>query len=195
MNGATISEYLRQLCDDLDEGRSPARFPWRSMFTSLAAPAVVGVALTFGGCETNATPEPPPMPAYAVPMERMEDCSTSSDDDNDGLAGCADPDCQGRPPCIAPEPPTPPAGVVPPSMEEYAAPMPDRPPTPVPVDVPAGGLGEVCGDNVDNDGDGRTDCADEDCRSFVSCLPTLRYGAPTPAGPDSPGSLLDPVTR
>ncbi|MGE4619612.1 MAG: hypothetical protein AAEJ04_07370, partial [Planctomycetota bacterium] len=66
------------------------------------------------------------------------ECSDGLDNDSDGLADCADADCNGDTPGTT-----------------QSADC-------IPVDVP-GGLEETCSDGEDNDADGLTDCDDPDC--------------------------------
>jgi hypothetical protein len=76
----------------------------------------------------------------------VEDCDNGTDDDGDGDVDCDDADCAGDPACQAP-----PAecgdGVCDDGEECF-------------VDCGPG----VCSDSADNDGDGKVDCADKDCR-------------------------------
>lgn len=79
-------------------------------------------------------------------------------------------------------------GTVPthPGSAPVAAPQP-APPRAAP---PAGGVentAPACRDNIDNDGDGRSDCQDQDCWDFTFCA-AARQPAPAPvAAPRSPG--------
>jgi hypothetical protein len=96
-----------------------------------------------------------------VSIERIEDCSNGLDDDDDGLADCADPDCHealcddGNPAtnsrCLN--------GACRAVVED------------------------ACSDGVDNDGDGLTDCADFNCQDrpcadMDPCTATVAGEAP-----------------
>jgi hypothetical protein len=78
-------------------------------------------------------------------VAREEICGDGVDNDGDGKTDCADPDCLGAA-CDSPD-----AGTTAMNCGVSGA-------TPVCVAREA-----VCDDNVDNDGDGKTDCADPDC--------------------------------
>ncbi len=46
---------------------------------------------------------------------------------------------------------------------------------------------EICTDGVDNDGDGRLDCADEQCSDAIACQAVQEYAAPFPGvAPEAP---------
>ena len=79
-----------------------------------------------------------------MPPPAAEVCNDGIDNDRDGNTDCADDECAADDACEAIQPniaPLPPYGV---------------PPMPPPV-------AEICTDGVDNDGDGRVDCADDEC--------------------------------
>lgn len=94
-------------------------------------------------------------------------CSDGIDNDHNGLTDCLDPACLGRS-CFAPD-----AGLN--CGEEFPL-LPDAGADAgdaglfdydagVPACVPRE---SICGDGIDNDGDGKTDCADPDCNG-LSC--------------------------
>jgi hypothetical protein len=51
---------------------------------------------------------------------------------------------------------------------------------------------EVCGDGVDNDGDGKVDCADADCRESPQCVP-VPPPVPSPSKKDGCGKVCGGV--
>ncbi|MFH2011063.1 MAG: DUF4215 domain-containing protein [bacterium] len=104
------------------------------------------------GCASNCTSEVDP-----------EICDNGSDDDGDGLVDCADSDCANNPAC----PPACGNGILEAGEE---------------CDDGNFTLGDGCdgrclleenaydcGDGIDNDSDGLTDCADADCAGYDSC--------------------------
>lgn len=48
---------------------------------------------------------------------------------------------------------------------------------------------EVCGDNIDNDADGKIDCADSDCQLFPACLPATETSCLDKADADNDGKI------
>ena len=133
-----------------------------------AEPIEPGPVVILPGPPPAPTPVPEPTPSlYSVPMPppEREDCRDGMDNDRDGLADCADPDCAAFERC------TPPVAL-------YGVPMPER--------------AEVCGDGLDNDRDGRADCADSDCRGTAVCAPAMaRYMAPVPRRPEHCSDGMD----
>jgi hypothetical protein len=118
------------------------------------------LALTCGalGCA-----EAPPRTARLGYEVGDEACTNVLDDDRDGLTDCADPDCAQTSGVCGPRPPL-----------DSSEPWPEGP---VRLDpegpVIVTWLLEVCTDRLDNDGDGRFDCGDPDCRR----VPELCCGA------------------
>jgi hypothetical protein len=45
-------------------------------------------------------------------------------------------------------------------------------------DDDSGATGEICTNNIDDDGDGAVDCADAECSEEEACLPVAAYGVP-----------------
>ncbi len=123
-------------------------------------------------------------------------CSDWIDNDGDGMIDCDDQDCMGpgvtrcrgswTSPTAAALPGTAPQGV--------DAPMPELGPNQSAEDligrngdVDGERTDETCADGLDNDGDGRTDCADFGCRfdptvSVCQGTPSLRFSAVVGAG-------------
>lgn len=99
--------------------------------------------------------------------EPLEGCLDGMDNDGDGLADCADPDCHGTSACA------------PIMSEDCDNGLDDDGDGAVDCnDADCDGYldgcvdpSEICFDNVDNDGDGAVDCADSDCatHSYCSC--------------------------
>ncbi len=92
-----------------------------------------------------------------------EDCSLSGDEDADGRADCADPDCAGNSACAA---------------EACAGGVDDDgdglvdcadPDCAATSACPPGA--EACAGQIDEDGDGLVDCADPDCARTSVCVP------------------------
>lgn len=105
MDGDRILEYLRELCLDLDAGRRARRFV---DWRRSMTPLALPLALGVGVAASGCA---------------REDCGDGVDNDRDGLIDSADPDCEGSSP------------IIPPSISEYAAPMPAHLP-PVPLEKP-----------------------------------------------------------
>ena len=78
-----LKSYLRSVCEDLEHARTP--LSWGGYQRALAASTVgLGVAVT--GCELDPNLVP-------------EDCNVVGDEDDNGLADCADPACSDLPQC------------------------------------------------------------------------------------------------
>ncbi|MFO0684797.1 MAG: hypothetical protein U0234_22260 [Sandaracinus sp.] len=94
----------------------------------------------------------PSCPPVCTPTSRTERrCNDFVDDDCDGLLDCADPDCRNRPGC-GPTDAGPPRDAGPPNDGGT---------------TPRNELGvAACSNGLDDDRDGRTDCADPDCSPF-----------------------------
>ena len=152
MNATVVMDYLRELCRDLDEKRplKPFARVCRTL-TPLALPAALTLGLS--GCPSQA------VNLYAGPP-MTEICDDGRDNDNDNLTDCSDQDCLQHISCVA--------------APTIAAPMPTPDPPVPPVQQPPGV--EICTDGLDNDQDGQTDCADQDCDSDSGCVEV--YGSP-----------------
>ncbi len=176
--------------DDFDQYQ-PSRFRriFGSRITKVVAGVTTAAAL-LSGCvfNTSGTPAPDGRPDVTIPTDGgadaadggdsgvdggdsgsdadaapvQENCSVAGDEDNNGLADCADPACYGQ------TGPGPVLGTC--GDEETLAACADN------YDNDGDGkidcqdedcfgtsCAEVCGDGLDNDGDGKTDCQDEDC--------------------------------
>ena len=83
MGGKTMKEELRQLCDDLDEGRAPRRVGLaRRLVVPLAVPAAIGLAAGLGAAACDGD------------EGGVEDvCDDEIDNDDDGQTDCEDSDC------------------------------------------------------------------------------------------------------
>ncbi|HSA20035.1 MAG TPA: PPC domain-containing protein, partial [Myxococcota bacterium] len=112
-----------------------------------------------------------------------EICDDGADDDGDGLADCADPDCAADPACATGsccvahgtpgcEDPGISACVC--AQDDYCCDTEWDASCVGEVDSlgcgTCGGAAEVCDDGADNDGDGLADCADPDCGTDPGCL-------------------------
>ena len=95
--------------------------------------------------------------AYGIPYELW--CNNGTDDDFDGRADCADPDCYDDEACWA-------AGG---QGGMYGIPWGGA--------AGSGAQVEICDDGVDNDDDELVDCLDDDCSLSMECA-MVRYGIP-----------------
>lgn len=174
MEPRSVVNYLKTLCRDLEEGRTPSRLNLRRMLAPVAVPAAMTFALGATSCLEPVEEEEElicddridndddswidcddsdcyedeaciSIALYAVPLE---DCDDGYDNDRDGLIDCDDVDCEMDDACRM--------------IALYAAPMPER----------------ECSDGLDNDRDGLIDCADSDCLRDDDCAGTPEYAAP-----------------
>ncbi len=136
----------------------------------------LGVGLAAVACRSTADTVSSHQGGDSAPTAPSEDCTNGVDDDGDGAADCADPDCASDVACACGN------GVIDNGEACDGADL--------------GGLGcgdlgfdggtlactgacgydtsacttiEVCNDGVDNDGDGAVDCHDSDCATDASC--------------------------
>ncbi len=116
------------------------------------------MALEVGSCGSSSEKHP------AI----EEFCGNAIDDDGDGAADCADPDCAGWAGCVAGED----CAAAGDEDGDGAADCADPE-----CSGHAGPLGHVCEfpesscqDGADNDGDGMADCADSDCARALDCI-------------------------
>lgn len=132
--------YLEELCSIIDQKHRLMR-PRRQWWASpvIMPAAAIGLAAGLVGCGGSVETEPDP----------GEVCGDKLDNDGDGKIDCADPDCN----CSTPV---------------YSAPGPDAGTPNDSGPKPDVLSKENCTDNVDNDGDGLTDCADSDCAGQCS---------------------------
>lgn len=91
-------------------------------------------------------------PTDSPGTETGRECGDGQDNDGDGTADCADPDCATAPPCM--------------SGGRGGR----------PTDSPGTETGRECGDGQDNDGDGTADCDDPDCATAPPCMAGGRGG-------------------
>jgi cysteine-rich repeat protein len=111
-----------------------------------------------------------------------ERCDASADVDLDGLAGCADPDCEGRPcgaaghRCSGGNCGCPGAAVETDcanGADDDCDGLPDCRDPDCAGAAPCEASETRCADGLDNDGDGAVDCADPDCRGRDGCALSL----------------------
>lgn len=133
---------------------------------------------------TPPTPPTPPSPPPAQPTQpvgspetrasepenTLAACQDGRDNDGDGQRDCADSDCQYFVVC---------------AQSGQPAPQPTQPAQPQPT---AENTAALCRDAVDNDGDGRIDCFDQDCAALPACQPQgpAPQPVPQPAQPQPP---------
>lgn len=110
-----------------------------------------------------------PKPDAASIENTYQLCTDKKDNDGDGKTDCDDPDCKVFAHCM------PDAAILP----DKTAPKPDAP--------LVENTYQLCTDKKDNDGDGKTDCDDSDCKVFSHCLPDAAVlpdkAAPKPDAP------------
>jgi hypothetical protein len=80
MSGSSVLRYVREVCRQLDQGRS-AIVVRRAAVVVMIPAALAPACMEYGMA-----------PMYGVAMEEY-DCSNGYDDDYDGLTDCDDPDC------------------------------------------------------------------------------------------------------
>ena len=103
MDSRSVLSYLKDLCTDIDQGRTPRRFDWKRAIAPLAVPAAMAFSLSIGGC---LEPDDPPVALYSAPMAEI--CDDGIDNDGDGASDCDDRDCDQRlEPMLRPSPPRP----------------------------------------------------------------------------------------
>jgi hypothetical protein len=177
MNPKSVTGYLRELCCDIDAGRTLRSFSMRKVAAPFAVPAALGLALGGAGClepeeeipeiETSCTDgidndldgyidcedvdcigdEACSMVALYAVVQ-PEDCTDGVDNDGDGWIDCDDEDCFEDPACSV--------------RMLYGVPMPEQ----------------DCTDGLDNDRDGLIDCEDADCEGDPACEASPEYAAP-----------------
>lgn len=79
MSGSSVLQYVREVCRQLDQGRT-AIVVRRAAAVVMIPAALAPACMDYGA------------PMYGYPMEEY-DCTDGYDDDYDGLIDCADSDC------------------------------------------------------------------------------------------------------
>jgi hypothetical protein len=148
MNGKSVLDYIKNLCDTLDLRAKTARIAGTALM--VAVPVTAGFTVACYGVPGDLL--------YPYPDSQPEICTNGIDDDYDGLTDCDDSDCarlevclgcddgldndgDGRADCSDPS-------------CQNVAPCSD----------------EICTDLIDNDGDGLIGCDDPDCEGLELCL-------------------------
>jgi hypothetical protein len=143
MTGSDVLRYLRELCSVLD-GHSVQR-TLRIAAATVAIPAAVAIpscAPLYGVVE------------YGAPFEL---CGNDEDDDDDGLADCADSDCATAEGC---------GGSCADGLDDDGNGLVDC--DDYSCSTSEACLG-ACDDGQDNDADGLSDCSDPDCGGSSVC--------------------------
>jgi hypothetical protein len=144
MDGQSITRYLRDLCDRLDQGFDPSGL--RKAAVAVAVPTLMFVP----GCTMDAGL------LYGAPMGSEDDCGDAVDNDYDGLIDCRDSDCHDVEVCISCFD----------GVDNDGDGLADCSDT---LCAEGEGCQGLCADGLDNDGDEAIDCDDSDCAGSDDC--------------------------
>jgi hypothetical protein len=143
MTGNGVLQYLRDICDGIDQSAKTAL-----RRTALAAALPVAASFTVA-CYG--------VPTYLDDYPRDEICANSVDDDGDGLTDCQDDDCSSLEICLGCDD----------GQDNDGDGLADCSDASCSSVAPCSD--ELCGDGIDNDGDGVLDCDDTDCEAEEGC--------------------------